>query len=342
MIEGNSKIIQGKNLILSVIDKMCCLVITDAEGRYTYANKVWCQTMNIDFDLDKIKGRYVHEIVADTKIDIALRNNCSISGYSTIKIGKAMRRAFSIYTPIINDGKQVIAGTIMTIFTGDDESDLQSKTDLLISELKYYKKELSKMKGVKYSIENIVGDSRAALKMKEEIRIAARSNSTVLITGETGSGKELVAHALHGLSNRATENFVKVNCACIPSELLESEFFGYEEGAFTGAKKKGKIGKFEQADGGSIFLDEINQLSYQLQPKLLRVIQEREIERVGGNKSVLIDTRIIASTNVSLEEMVKNNQFRRDLYYRLNVITINVPPLKRTGRGYPVNCRFVA
>ena len=149
---------------------------------------------------------------------------------------------------------------------------------------------------------------------------ASHTDSNVLILGESGTGKELLAHAIHNESGRNFAPFIKVNCAAIPAELLESELFGYEEGAFTGAKKNGKIGKFELADGGTIFLDEVGDMPLHMQSKLLRVIQEREIERVGGTGTKRINVRIIAATNKNLEEMVAKGEYRQDLYYRLNVL----------------------
>lgn len=157
---------------------------------------------------------------------------------------------------------------------------------------------------------------------------AAETDSNVLLLGESGTGKEIFAHAIHGSSNRANGPFVKINCAAIPRELLESELFGYESGSFTGARKNGKAGKFEIAHHGTIFLDEIGDMPLYMQVKLLRVIQEREVERVGSSKHRKVDVRIIAATNKNLEDMVKNKSFREDLYYRLNVMSISIPPLR--------------
>lgn len=153
-------------------------------------------------------------------------------------------------------------------------------------------------------------------------------DSTILITGESGTGKELFAHAIHHESLRKKGPFIAVNCGAIPENLLESELFGYEEGAFTGARRSGKPGKFELANGGTLFLDEIGDMPLHLQVKLLRVLQEYTIERVGGIKPLIIDVRIIAATNRNLEEMIKDNQFRNDLYYRLSVIPFHIPPLR--------------
>ena len=175
---------------------------------------------------------------------------------------------------------------------------------------------------------HIIGSGHQMMQLKETIRRVASSPSTVLILGESGTGKELVAHSLHGESKRRLRPFVKVNCAAVPENLLESELFGYREGAFTGAKRGGKIGKFELANKGTIFLDEIGDMSLSMQAKLLRVLQEKEIERLGDSKPQPVDVRIIAATNRNLDEMIKNCQFREDLYYRLNVVTLRLPPLR--------------
>lgn len=178
------------------------------------------------------------------------------------------------------------------------------------------------------SFEQIIGNSRLLRQAKEQARKISISNSSVLLEGESGTGKELFARAIHYSSPRRNKPFVAINCSAIPDTLLESELFGYEEGAFTGAKHGGKPGKFELADGGTIFLDEIGEMPLYLQSKLLRVLQERSIERVGGLKTIPIDVRIIAATNRDLGTMVKEGQFRADLYYRLNVIPIKIPPLR--------------
>lgn len=180
----------------------------------------------------------------------------------------------------------------------------------------------------KYTFNDIIGESTS---LRQAVNIAAkmaRTNSSVLITGESGTGKELFAHAIHNASNRRDYPFVAINCAAMPDNLLESELFGYEEGAFTGAKRGGKLGLFEFAHKGSIFLDEVEGMSVALQVKLLRVIQEQEVMRVGGNKIIRIDTRIVAATNEHLEEMVAAGTFRKDLYYRLNTLPIQLPALR--------------
>jgi Nif-specific regulatory protein len=174
---------------------------------------------------------------------------------------------------------------------------------------------------------NIVGNSRAMQDVFDMIAQVSRSDATVLVRGESGTGKELVAHAIHYNSSRADKPFVKVNCAALPETVIESELFGHEKGAFTGAVQSRK-GRFEIANGGTIFLDEIGDLSASTQIKLLRVLQEREFERVGGNNTIRVNVRIIAATNRNLEEAIEKNEFREDLYYRLNVFPIHIPPLR--------------
>lgn len=191
-------------------------------------------------------------------------------------------------------------------------------------------------KDYKITLDNIVGSSEIMEHTKQKALIAAKSNSTVLITGESGTGKELFARAIHNHSDRTDYPFVAVNCAAIPDNLLESELFGYEEGAFTGAKKGGKLGKFELAHKGTIFLDEIGDMSLHLQGKLLRVLQERELDKIGGKSNIFIDVRVIAATNKNLEELVKNGQFREDLYYRLKVIPITLPTLRERKSDIPL------
>jgi transcriptional regulator with PAS, ATPase and Fis domain len=180
----------------------------------------------------------------------------------------------------------------------------------------------------KISLDIIKGNSKTMQDLKSKVKKIANSSSTVLITGETGTGKGLLAKAIHHISNRSKSPFISVNCASIPETLFESELFGYEEGAFTGAKKGGKPGRFELASGGTLFLDEIGEMPMAMQAKLLGVLQENLIERVGGITSIPIDVRIIAATNKDIEEMVQKKEFRSDLFYRLNVIPIDLPPLK--------------
>jgi formate hydrogenlyase transcriptional activator len=192
-----------------------------------------------------------------------------------------------------------------------------------------------------YQFEEIVGESPALRRVLQQVESVAPTDSTVLLLGETGVGKERVARAIHNLSRRSQAPFVKINCAAIPSGLLESELFGHEKGAFTGAIAQ-KVGRFELAEGGTIFLDEVGDIPLELQPKLLRVLQEQEFERLGGNRTIRADTRVVAATNRDLSTMVAERQFRSDLYYRLNVFPIRVPPLRERTEDIPLLARFFA
>ncbi|HVO61018.1 MAG TPA: sigma 54-interacting transcriptional regulator [Terriglobales bacterium] len=183
--------------------------------------------------------------------------------------------------------------------------------------------------------EGIIGKSPAIQKVLEQVAIVAPTDSTVLLHGETGTGKELVARAIHNLSSRNRRTFVRMNCAAIPSGLLESELFGHEKGAFTGALMQ-KKGRFELADGGSLFLDEIGDISLELQPKLLRAVQEQEFERLGSVKTTHVDVRIIAATHRDLPAMIRDEKFREDLFYRFNVFPIEIPPLRERREDIPL------
>ena len=195
----------------------------------------------------------------------------------------------------------------------------------------YLKEEIGK----NYRFEKMIGVSPEMLEIFSLISQVSENDSTVLIYGESGTGKELVARAIHNLSSRSNNLFVPVNCAAIPENLLESELFGHERGSFTGASER-RLGKFEIAEGGTLFLDEIGSMPLAMQVKLLRAIQEKEIERVGGQKTIPVDVRIVSATNINLLEAVKKNEFRADLYYRLNVIPINIPPLRDRKEDIPV------
>jgi Nif-specific regulatory protein len=185
-----------------------------------------------------------------------------------------------------------------------------------------------------YDFERIIGASGALQRVLDVVRKVARSNATVLIRGETGTGKELIAGAIHHNSPRASRNFVKVNCAALQENLLESELFGHEKGAFTGADKL-RVGRFEQADGGSLFLDEVGDMSANTQAKILRVLQEHEFERLGGMRTIHVDVRLMTATNSDLAQMVVDGLFREDLYYRLNVVSIEIPPLRERKEDIP-------
>jgi transcriptional regulator with PAS, ATPase and Fis domain len=231
----------------------------------------------------------------------------------------------STIEPIFIDEK--FKGIIAILRPVSQIRNVLSKLEKSQEEVNYYKEELFRYSKLSESFSNIIGSNRS---LQDSLHIADRASksiSTVLLRGESGTGKELIAKAIHNNSKRKDKPFIRVNCAAIPENLLESELFGYEKGAFTGAVKS-KPGRFSLADGGTIFLDEIGDMQKSMQIKLLRVLQEKEFESVGGLTTQKVDVRVIAATNRHLEEMIENGEFREDLYYRLNVISIQLPPLR--------------
>jgi Nif-specific regulatory protein len=246
-----------------------------------------------------------------------------------VKKGKQVIGALSVDRPfnesyILKEGKKllsVVATMIAQHVINIEIIRLEKK------QLREENKRLREELGNKYSITNIIGNSNKMREVYQMISQVSKSNATVLIRGESGTGKELTANSIHYSSNRAKNAFIKVNCVSLPENLIESELFGHEKGAFTGAIKK-KLGRFELAHMGTIFLDEIGSISLDVQVKLLRVLQEKEFERVGGHKTIKVDVRVVAATNKNLEQAVEDDSFRGDLYYRLNVFPIYMPPLR--------------
>ncbi|MDQ1005315.1 transcriptional regulator with PAS, ATPase and Fis domain [Neobacillus niacini] len=209
-----------------------------------------------------------------------------------------------------------------------------TKVKRLEEQVSAYKDEIHNSKGTKYTLHDIAGESKVIRKVKDDAMLASKSLSTVLITGETGTGKELFAQGIHAASNQAGR-FVEINCAAIPSELLESELFGYAGGAFTGAKPGGMKGKFELAQNGTIFLDEIGDMPLPLQAKLLRVLQEKEFRPIGSPKTIHLNTKIIAATHQNIRKLIQDGKFREDLFYRLNIMTLTIPPLRQRMEDVP-------
>lgn len=279
---------------------------------------------------EKIIGREVVEVDKYSRFPYVFKNKkAEIAWKHKFENGHT---AIVHRIPILDEQGEVLYGFGLVLFQDVEEfKDIIQKNKLLETEISLYKSQLKEIQGAKYSWDNIIGESDKMVQAKYMARRAAQTSSNVLLLGKSGTGKELFAHSIHNGSNRSHYPFVKVNCAAIPSELLESELFGYEEGAFTGAKKGGKIGKFELSNGGSIFLDEIGDMPLKMQAKLLRILQEKEVERVGSNKPKKIDVRVIAATNQDLKDLVSKGEFREDLYYRLNVMSIEIPALYERG-----------
>lgn len=299
------------------------IVVVDKDGVICYINEAYCEFLGIT--VERAIRRHVQDVIENTRMHIVVKTGqAEIASVHQIKGTEMIANRF----PLIVKGELVGAvGTVM--FRNPEELHVyKSKIQDIVDELKYYRTKVEKDLQSKYSFNDLIGTSPSFLAAKTLAERISGSQSAVLLLGESGTGKELFAHSIHYNSLRASFPFVAINCASIPEHLLESELFGYEDGAFTGAKRGGKKGQFQIANRGTIFLDEIGDMPLAMQSKLLRVLQEKEIQPVGGQKSIPVDVRIIAATHRDLEKMVKEGKFRQDLYYRLNVIKIDIPPLR--------------
>ena len=308
-----------------------CIVFVDVEGKILELSDAYAKFLKVN--KDEVIGKPVTEVIENTRLPEVLKTRVpEIAQAHKIK-GRSM---IANRIPIIRNG-EVEGAFGRVLFRDVEELDvLYKQLGDMKQELNFYERSFAKSNSPKYGADDIVGNSSAMGELKKTIRHIAHSKSNVLILGESGTGKELVAHAIHSEYHGDQKPFICVNCAAIPSELLESELFGYEEGSFTGAKKGGKIGMFQAAEGGTLFLDEIGELPLQMQAKLLRVLQDKKVQKVGSNESKPVNVRIIAATNRNLEDMVKQGTFREDLYFRLNVISVNLPPLRERVEDIPI------
>ncbi len=299
------------------------IMVTDGAGYITHFNKPYGEFLGMDPE-EQI-GRHCTDVIENTRMHIVAR-----TGKAEINESHRIQGQDMVVQriPIRKNGKVVaVFGQVMFKDVRDVRR-LAENLKLLESKVELYEKELISLRSTKYTLDSIIGVSSAVSGLKQDAVKASSNQLPVLITGESGTGKELFAQAIHHASPRNIHPFVRINCAAIPKDLLEAELFGYEKGAFTGAKSEGKPGKFELAEGGTVFLDEIGDLPLDMQPKLLRVLEEKEFERVGGTRLVRADFRLIAASNQNLEEMLRDGRFRKDLFYRLNVIPLHIPPLR--------------
>lgn len=309
-------------------------MIVDHQGMILSVSETYLNVLNLP--RNAVVGRPAKEVTPHTRVYTVLKTGKAIVGYNW-KVNDYNMIASTI--PIFED-KQIVGAFAYSVFM--DIWDAQDTIKNLLTDLNMYKDEVGSLYKAKYDFDSIIGESQTFREMKDFARqVASHSITTVLLCGESGTGKELFAHAIHNHSSRCRYPFLRINCAAIPENLLEAELFGYEEGAYTGAKKGGKPGKFELANGGTIFLDEIGEMSLSMQSKLLVVLQEQEIERLGGNHPIRVNVRVIAATNRRLEEMIEAGQFREDLYYRLNVVRLELPPLRERRGDIPQLCRYI-
>ena len=319
----------GDEFIYALIDNPYeCPIVIDNKGIIRFMSRFSKRLIGIDADeavgrhiKDVIKETHLHEILKDGKARIA--DILYIAGKQQV-----------ISRIPLQDLQGKILGAVgKGVFSKVSKvAELSQRIDHLSDQVQYYRQQVTDLKGGS----TIVGHSAAITKLKENALLAARSNASVLITGESGTGKEVAAHFIHQNSSRCNGPFIRVNCASIPRELFESELFGYEGGAFTGARSQGKPGKFELANGGTILLDEIGEMPRPMQAKLLRVLQERTVDRLGGTKPIPADFRLIAATNRDLQEMVRKGDFRMDLFYRINILSIHAPSLRDMRGDIPL------
>lgn len=315
-------------------------LIVDTESRILEMNRAYLEYLQLS--AEDVMGKHIHDVIKNSELPKILKSGITETNvmHRLVVDQSPSHDKYAIVTraPVLKDS-EVIAAVGQVKFSLKT-MELANKLQSMDEELQYYRTALERIIGSKYSFETMIGSGKAFNEVKKVAQKAARSDMSVLLTGETGTGKEVFANAIHYSSDRKKQPFIRINCAAIPAELLESELFGYAEGSFTGAMKGGKKGKFELADKGSIFLDEIGDMPLTMQSKILRALQEKEIEKVGSYTTTPIDVRVIAATNKNLEEKVRNKTFREDLYYRLNVINIEIPPLRDRPEDIPLFAEY--
>lgn len=312
------------------------VVITDQMGKIIFFSDTYGKFLGLN--PDEVMGKHCTEVIENTRMHIVAQTRVAEINHSQrIKDQDMVVQRIPI---VMEDGSLFVFGQVMFKDVKDVHT-LAKRLNLLETKVALYEKELTSLRSSKYTFDHIAGDGRDVSEIKNQALKAAQTNAPVLLTGESGTGKELFAHAIHFASSRRIHPFIRINCSAIPKELMEAELFGYEPGAFTGAGIKGKPGKFELAQGGSIFLDEISDLPLEVQPKLLRVLEEKELERLGGTRLTRLDFRLIAATNGDLGQLVEEGKFRKDLYYRLNVIPLHIPPIRERKEDIPAIARYL-
>jgi len=308
------------------------IVFVDPDGIIRFMNRQYEELIGVD--RKETYGKHITEYFPDSRLPVVLRTREAELGWKYHYQGKETLVVNRI--PIMK-GNQFIGAMTQCIFKDISElREMANKLDLLETKVQTYKRASSDLLTPKYNIDDIKGISEPITRLKKMALVYATTENTILITGETGTGKELFAHSIHHASTRREGPFVCINCASIPDELFESELFGYASGAFTGAQRNGKTGKIELADGGTLFLDEIGELPFRAQAKLLRVLDEKRLERIGEVLPVKVDFRLIAATNRDLHFLMDKGNFRQDLFHRLSTITMDIPPLRKRSEDIPV------
>ena len=325
--------------LLSRFADMCeGAVIVDAEARVVWMNERYPARLGI-VDPAAAIGQPIEQVIPNSLMRQVIETGRPIM----LDIMDFGEESFVVNRLPLRDDAGAIIGAVGFVLYDDPRhlAPVFSRYQRLRADLQEAERKLAEARRTKYSFSSFIGVSKGSGEVKQLARRAAQTAASVLILGETGTGKELLAQAIHAASPRANAPFVAVNIAAVPETLLEAEFFGVAAGAYTGADKRGRDGKFKLADGGTLFLDEIGDMSLALQAKLLRTLQEREVEPVGSNRLISVDVRIIAATSRNLEKMVSAGEFRADLYYRLNVITLKTPPLRARVEDLPILAEYL-
>ncbi|HVL75430.1 MAG TPA: sigma 54-interacting transcriptional regulator [Noviherbaspirillum sp.] len=329
----------GMQSLLEMFDDSCeGTIAVDDQGRIAWINDKYVTFLGLK-NADEALGRPVEEVIPASRMREVLHTGKPI----LLDIMMTREQPLVVMRIPVKDEQGVVIGALgFALYDRLQRlKPLVSKFAELQWALDNTKKELAHLRHTKYSISSFIGVSPASMELKHRARRAAQLDTTVLLLGETGSGKELLAHGIHAASGRAGKPFVGINIAAVPETLLEAEFFGVAAGAYTGADRKGRDGKFKIADGGTLFLDEVGDMPLQVQAKLLRVLQEQEIEPLGSNQIVKVDVRVIAATSHDLKQLVAQGKFRSDLYYRLNVLPITLPPLRERLADLDVLCEHL-
>jgi transcriptional regulator with PAS, ATPase and Fis domain len=321
----DSNPIESRGFFKDLVENMKIgVIISDTKGTIVYINRTYARFL--DIDIDGSVGRHVTEVISNSRLHIVAKTGIAEVNYPH----QYKNTGFLVHRiPLRREGRIIAVVGLVLFDSATTATKLAEKLDRLESKIVDVQKELANVHTSQFSFESIIGTSLSMKQVKREAVSAAATDMPVLITGESGTGKELFAHAVHNASDRRHFPFIRVNCAALPKDLLEAELFGYEKGSFTGADPNGKPGKFELAHLGTIFLDEIGDMPLEMQPKLLRVLELKEFERVGSVRLISSDFRIVAATNQDLDGLMKAGQFRRDLYFRLNGIPIRIDPLRK-------------
>jgi transcriptional regulator with PAS, ATPase and Fis domain len=321
------------------LDSLCeGAIAVDTQARIVWVNQKYALKLGLNSPEEAL-GRDVEDVIPNS----LLRQVVNTGEPILLDIMEFGDESFVVTRMPLKDENNLVIGAIGFVLYDrlNYLKPLVSKFAKLQSELAKVKKNLVEQRHFKYTLSDFVGSSPPCLEVKRQARRAAKPNATVMLLGETGTGKELLAHAIHALSDRADKPFIGVNVAAVPESLLEAEFFGVAPGAFTGAERKGRDGKFKIADGGTLFLDEVGDMPLPLQTKLLRVLEEQEMEPLGSNKMIKIDVRVLTATCIDLKQLVNEDRFRADLYYRLNVLPITVPSLRERLSDLEALCEAI-